>query len=187
MSFTSDATSSSTDGNVSLHDFLWGMQHTSTQSPSYTVQFSDILSNPLAAACFKTATMVFCSLLKTMFMFHKKGHALMIVILSIFIYSFGVTSSPPSTSDVSGRNLSESEAVLLNACLKLELEVTTGLHQNSSYTLANRCYSITFECDTIQYNEWHFRPTKLIWENATEIWAKKDSVTRYRACTAAGL
>lgn len=106
------------------------------------ILFSDILSNPLAAACFKTATMVSAVYWRLCSWFTKRDTRSWLWVYP-FLFTVLVRLHPPAiTLDVSGRNLSESEAV--NACLKLELEVTNGLHQNSSHTLKNRCYSITF-------------------------------------------
>lgn len=137
------------------------------------ILFSDILSNPLAAACFKTATMVSAVYWKLCSWFTKKDtHSW------LWFYPFWFTvlvwlHSPAITSDLSGRNLSESEAVL---------EVTTGLHQNSSYTLTNRCYSITFlQWMTFSPNKTDLRERKRNLIQSVEV------PSWYQACTAAGL
>lgn len=149
------------------------------------ILFSDILSNPLAAACFKTATMVSSVYWRLCSWFTKRDTRSWLWFYP-FLFTVLVWLHPEAiTLDMSGRNLSGSEAVYVNACLKLELEVTTGLHQNSSYTLTNRCYSITF----LQWMT--FSPNKSdLRERKRDLIQKRFGVvvpSWYRACTAAGL
>lgn len=148
------------------------------------ILFSHILSNPLALACFKTATMVSAVYWRLYSWFTKRETRSWLRFYP-FLFTVLVWLHPPAiTLDVSGRSLSESEAVYINACLKLELEVTTGRLQNSSYTLPNRCYSITF----VQWMS--FSPNKIdLRERIRDLIQKRFGVevpSWYRACTAAG-
>lgn len=144
------------------------------------ILFSDILSNPLAAARFKTATMVSAVYWRLCSWFTKRDTRSWLWLYT-FLFTVLVWPHPPAiTLDVSGRNVSESEAVYVNACLKLELEVTTGLNQNSLHTLKSRCSSITF----LQWMTFSTDLRERKWDMIQKkIWCRGTGLAQLRDCS----
>lgn len=147
------------------------------------ILFSDILSNPLAAACFKTATAVSAVYWRLCSWFTKRDTRSWLWLYP-FLFTVLVWLHPTAiTSDVSGRNLS------VRGCIsKCMFETRIRGHNWTSSTHRTPWQTD----DSTTFLQWMiFSPDKTNLRERKRDWIQKrvgvEVPSWYRACTAAGL